>query len=145
MRILLRGVLAGAVVLAGHAAIATGPAHATPAGGITATTLTAFTAGNTDYTLRELTIAPGGSTGWHFHDGNLYGVIRSGTLTHYDSSCKVDGTYGPGATIAEPSGHGYTHMGRNIGTEPVVLDVLYVLPKGSPLFEDAPNPGCPFA
>ncbi|MFJ4655841.1 cupin domain-containing protein [Nocardia sp. NPDC088792] len=144
LRNLLHGILAGTVVFAGYAAIAPGGAQATPARGITGTTLSAFTSGNTDYALRELTIAPGGGTGWHFHDGNLYGVVRSGTLTHYDSSCAVDGTYGPGATIVEPSGHGYIHMGRNAGREPVVLDVLYVLPSGSPMFEDAPNPGCPF-
>jgi hypothetical protein len=36
------------------------------------------------------------------------------------------------------------HIGRNLGTTPVVLDVLYVDPAGSPLSEDAPNPGCPF-
>jgi hypothetical protein len=36
------------------------------------------------------------------------------------------------------------HIGRNEGSVPVVLDVLYVLPHGSPFSEDAPNPGCDF-
>lgn len=34
--------------------------------------------------------------------------------------------------------------GRYLGTTPMVLDVLYVLPVGSPLAEDAPDPGCGF-
>lgn len=36
-----------------------------------------------DYIFREITIAPGGSTGWHSHDGQLFGVVREGVLMHY--------------------------------------------------------------
>jgi hypothetical protein len=36
------------------------------------------------------------------------------------------------------------HIGRNLGSTAVILDVLYVDPAGSPLSEDAPNPGCDF-
>ena len=31
-----------------------------------------------DYIFREITIAPGGSTGWHSHDGELLGVVKEG-------------------------------------------------------------------
>jgi hypothetical protein len=48
------------------------------------------------------------------------------------------------AAFTEPSGPQHVHIGRNLGTQPVVLDVLYVDPAGSPLSEDAPNPGCNF-
>jgi hypothetical protein len=52
--------------------------------------------------------------------------------------------YATGSFIQEPAGAGNVHIGRNLGDTPLVLDVLYVLPHGSPFSEDAPNPGCPF-
>ena len=119
-------------------------AGATPGSGVTGTILSQTTIGRTDYVLREITIQPCGTTGWHFHDGTLYAFIKAGTLTHSDHDCKTDGVYKAGAAFTEPSGTNHVHVGRNLGTKPVVLDVLYVLPTGSPLSEDAPNPGCPF-
>jgi hypothetical protein len=53
--------------------------------------------------------------------------------------------YGPQAPITEASGPGYVHIGRNLGPDPVVMWVLYVQPAGTPLFVDAPDPGCGFA
>nr|BFE70144.1 hypothetical protein GCM10020092_034450 [Actinoplanes digitatis] len=44
----------------------------------------------------------------------------------------------------EPASPGNVHIGRNLGATAVVLDVLYVLPYGSPLSVDDPNPGCDF-
>ena len=137
----LTTVLAGAALAA---VLIPGTASATPSSGVSGTILAQKTIGHTDYTLREITIQPGGYTGWHYHDGTLYAFIKSGTLTHDKSDCSVDGVYHRGAAFTEPSGTDHVHIGRNLGTEPVVLDVLYVLPAGSPLSEDAPNPGCPF-
>ncbi|MBF6331979.1 cupin domain-containing protein [Nocardia transvalensis] len=125
-------------------AVASAPVRATPADGVTGTTSARITIGDTDYVLRQITIAPGGSTGWHFHDGTVYGLVREGTLTHYDSRCTVDGIYSPGSFVVETGGPGYVHLGRNPGSEPLVLDAVYVLPAGSPLAEDVPNPGCDF-
>jgi quercetin dioxygenase-like cupin family protein len=119
-------------------------ASATPSSGVSAKILWQTTAGGKDYILREITLAPGGTTGWHWHDGTLYGRVAQGTLTHNMSDCAVDGVYHAGDTIVEPSGSGHVHIGRNLGTAPLVLDVLYVDPAGSPLSEDAPNPGCGF-
>ncbi len=70
--------------------------------------------------------------------------MKSGTLTHNMSDCSVDGVYSTGRAFTEPGGPDHVHIGRNLGTTPVVLEVLYVLPTGSPLSEDAPNPGCDF-
>ncbi|WP_427892582.1 cupin domain-containing protein [Kribbella sp. GL6] len=139
-----RGVLAA--VAAGGLAIGLIPAaaDATPSSGVTATIISKSTIGRTDYVLREITIQPGGTTGWHFHDGTLYAFVKAGTLTHSDSNCTTDGVYRTGAAFTEPSGTDHVHVGRNLGTKPLILDVLYVLPTGSPLSEDAPNPGCPF-
>jgi quercetin dioxygenase-like cupin family protein len=124
---------------------AAGPALATPPGpGVSGTVLTDHTVGKTRYVVREITIPPGQSTGWHYHDGPLHGVVESGTLSHFDSSCRPDGTYRAGKYISEPPGANHVHIGRNLGKKPVVLDVLYILPVGAPFSEDAPNPGCSF-
>ncbi len=144
MRIPLRAATAGAVVvgsvLAGPAA-----ARATPAGpGVTARLIAQRTVGDTDYTLREITVPPGQATGWHYHDGPLYAVVKAGTLSHFASTCASDGVYPAGSVVQEPAGPGNVHIGRNLGDTPVVLEVLYVLPHGAPFSEDAPNPGCPF-
>ncbi|MCU1682001.1 MAG: Cupin 2 conserved barrel domain protein [Amycolatopsis sp.] len=137
-----RAALAGVAVLG--LSLLPGTAEATPSSGVTATILSQHTVGGKDFILREITIAPGGSTGWHHHDGTLFALVKSGTLTHDEADCQVDGVYHAGATFIEPSGADHVHIGRNLGTTPMVLDVLYIDPAGSPLSEDEPNPGCSF-
>jgi quercetin dioxygenase-like cupin family protein len=125
--------------------LATAAAQATPAGpDVTSKVIAQTTVNGMDYTLREVTVPPGQSTGWHYHDGTLYGLVKQGTLSHFDATCQSDGVYGAGDTLTEPSGSDHVHIGRNLGTEPLVLEVLYVLPHGAPSSEDAPNPGCDF-
>ncbi|MGW0209408.1 cupin domain-containing protein [Streptomyces sp. NPDC003233] len=123
-----------------------GLAHATPAGpGVTAKVIARTTVGDRDYVLRKITIPPGQGTGWHYHDGTLYGYVEQGTLSHFDATCASDGVYPSGSSIREPAGAGHVHIGENRGTTDVVLEVLYVLPHGAPFSEDAPNPGCAFS
>ncbi|MEU7145386.1 cupin [Nocardia sp. NPDC046473] len=143
MKSIARQLVIGACAIA-VCLLAAPVASATPTTGVEATTLAETTVAGTHYILRELTLQPGATTGWHYHDGPLYAVVRNGILSHYDSSCTVDGTHGPGHTIIEPSGPGYIHIGRNQGSQPVVLDVLYTLPVGAPPSRDVPNPGCSF-
>ena len=143
MRNALRTAVVGAVVAG--TVLTCGTAGATPPGpGVTAVLISKKTIGDTDYVLREITIPPGQATGWHYHDGPLYGVVKQGTLSHFDSTCAQDGLYRTGNVIQEPAGADHVHIGRNLGDTPLVLDVLYVLPHGAPFSEDAPNPGCPF-
>lgn len=146
-RIASTGVGIGIIAAAG---LMTAPAMATPPSGISAVTfaegdipagLLPFVPAGEHIAVREITIAPGGSTGWHYHDGELLGLIRSGTLTHPGADC-VPVIYNAGQIIKEPAGQSNTHVGRNLGDVPVVLDVLYTIPLGKPLFEDAPAPAC---
>lgn len=123
---------------------AVGAASATPSVGVEARILSQSTLDGQDFITKELTIAPGGSTGWHWHPGQVYGVIRAGTLTHYGSDCEIDGVYPTGGTITEQTGPGYIHLGRNLGAEPLVMWVGYIEPAGSPQANPVPNPGCPF-
>ncbi|OBG29502.1 cupin [Mycobacterium sp. 852002-51057_SCH5723018] len=119
-------------------------ASATPARGIQSVMLNQTSLNENDYLTGDITIAPGGSTGWHWHDGKLIGVVRQGTLTHNASDCSTDGVYNAGDTIIEPAGADHVHLGRNLGAVPTILQVIYVNPPGKPLAEDAPNPGCGF-
>jgi quercetin dioxygenase-like cupin family protein len=119
-------------------------ASATPGIGIDAKTLSQATVDGHDYITKQITIAPGGSTGWHWHPGRVFGVIRAGTLTHDVADCSIDGIYPAGAPISEESGPDHVHIGRNLGSEPVVMWVVYIDDAGASLSVDAPNPGCPF-
>ncbi|MEU3689061.1 cupin domain-containing protein [Streptomyces narbonensis] len=140
--------VAGAV-----AAVAVVPsaAQATPGSGVSGTVLAKGVSdgklkikppkGDTEVVVRTITIAPGGSTGWHHHPGQLVAVVQAGTLSRTLDDCSVEVTPAGGAFV-EPSGGKHVHIGRNLGTEPVVLYVTYLLPKGAPLSVDEPAPAC---
>jgi quercetin dioxygenase-like cupin family protein len=118
------------------------PAQATPASGVSATLVYQTTVGDTTYTLRKITIQPGGGTGWHYHDGPLYALVESGVLTHSASDCVTTRVYQAHDLIQEAVGPNGVHEGRNLGNKPVVLEALYILPAGRPFSVDAPDPGC---
>lgn len=97
---------------------------------------------DTEYVLRRLTFPPGGSTGWHYHDGVVRALVVRGTATHFESACRTDGEYRPGGVIHEPPG--YVHVCRNLADVPLVMVVLYALPHGAPFSREVPDPGCGF-
>ena len=117
------------------------PALATPGVGIDAVIISQSTVNGVDYITKEITIQPGGSTGWHYHDGRVFGVVREGTLTRTMKDCSV--VVSPeGSAVTEDSGADHTHIGRNLGPGPLVLWVDYIEPAGTPLAVDMPDPGC---
>lgn len=120
-------------------------AHATAPIGVSSVVLSKQTIGGKDYIVTDITIAPHGSTGWHWHRGEIYGVVRAGTLTHYMADCKQDGVYQPGDPIRDPTGADHVHLARNLGDTPVDLEVTYVDPAGAPTADSVPNPGCDFS
>jgi quercetin dioxygenase-like cupin family protein len=134
---------AAAALLAGATGFAA-TAHATPTRGVSAVVLSKQTADGKDYIVSDITIAPGGSTGWHTHDGLIYGIVKSGVLTHYGADCRQDGVFGPGTPITDPTGPEHVHSGRNEGATPLVLEVTYVDPAGAPTSDSTPSPGCDF-
>ncbi|MFK0256840.1 cupin domain-containing protein [Streptomyces sp. NPDC090445] len=95
---------------------------------------------------REVVIAPGACTGWHFHRVPLIALLKSGTLTRilHDNSTVV---HLPGTSFIEPAGPEHLHLGRNLGTEPVVLYVTSTLAEGEPFSipADAPPAAAPCA
>lgn len=126
------------------AAMTPASARATPPTGVSAVTLSKQTVGGKDYIVADITIAPGGSTGWHTHRGEIYGVVKTGTLVHYAADCSQDGVYEAGDPITDPTGPDHVHIARNLGTTPLLLEVTYVDPAGAPTADSAPNPGCEF-
>jgi quercetin dioxygenase-like cupin family protein len=114
-------------------------ASATPPVGVEGVVISQSTVEGIDYITREITIQPGGSTGWHYHDGRTFGVVREGALTRTMEDCsEVVSPTGVGVT--EESGH--VHVGRNLGPVPAVLWVVRIAPAGTPWSVDVPSPGC---
>ena len=141
----MKGLQSGAAFPIVVAALALAiPAGATPDVGTTVETLSKNAVDGTEYTVARITVAPGGGTGWHYHPGEVYGVIRQGTMTHYDGGCVVDEVFNTGSAVAEGIGSGFVHNGRNEGSTPLIMDVTYVNPVGAALSVDVPEPtGCP--
>ncbi|MDI6102540.1 cupin domain-containing protein [Actinoplanes sp. NEAU-A12] len=140
MRGLIRLFLAGLVV--SGAVMTASPAHATTGRGVTAKVVWQWTVDDTDYVLREITITPGGSTGWHRHPGLVFANVRRGTLTHLMADCVTVRRYKAGESLMEEPQEPRAHMGENRGGEPLILDVVYASPQGVPLSTDAADPGC---
>ncbi|MFI7001234.1 cupin domain-containing protein [Nocardia sp. NPDC050175] len=115
--------------------------NAAPAQGTASRVLFRFALGGREFVLRQTIIEPGGSSGWHYHDGTLLVVVTRGTLDHPGADC-APVVYRRGRVFREPSGPSYPHVARNRGSVPVHLCVLYVNPLGSPLSRSVPAPEC---
>ncbi len=151
--------LALTVALLGVAAIA-GVALATPSSGVTSTTIATGsldpvnlivktgpwntqlrTKGQTDLTVVENRVAPGGTFGWHSHPGPSLIIVKSGTITFYhgdDPACSPH-VYQAGDALVDAGN--VVHVGRNEGTAEVVVIVTRLLPAGAPPRIDEPDPG----
>ena len=100
-----------------------------------------------DTLIQQVIIAPAGHTGWHTHPGPVVVLVKSGTLSFYDSedpTCTVR-TYSAGEAFVD-SGQGHVHIARNEGSENLELWATYFDVPADGIFRiDAPDPGnCPF-
>src|ERR1700733_11632629 len=94
------------------AAMVPAAASATPGSGVTYTvlgqgrsndTIEVRNEGRTDIEVRRQIMEPGGSTGWHYHPGDMIVVVHKGRLTVTRADCSVQ-TYSPGTSFVEPAG-----------------------------------------
>src|SRR3954454_11719154 len=100
-----------------------------------------------DVVVQHVTIAPGGTTGWHTHPGPAVVVVSAGSFTLYDGDdphC-AGKTYSAGQVFIDP-GRGHVHIGRNNGAQDVELYVTFLdVPVGESPRIDAAAPGnCEF-
>ena len=90
--------------------------------------------------VARLTVEPGGSTGWHFHDGPIMVVVKTGALTLYDADCRRQ-QYTAGQAFLDPAvGPRHAHIARNEGTEPVEAWVTFLLPADATSRVDVSEP-----
>ena len=99
----------------------------------------------TDVVMAQITVDPGGSSGWHSHPGGAIIVVKQGTPTLYraiGSQCRST-TYGAGDAFIERPGEVDDVL--NAGTAPYVLYVTFPrVPPGGSARIDEPDPGtCP--
>jgi quercetin dioxygenase-like cupin family protein len=99
----------------------------------------------TDVVMAQITVEPGGSSGWHSHPGGAIIVVKQGTPTVYraiGSQCQST-TYGAGDAFIERPGEVDDVL--NEGTAPYVLYVTFPrVPPGGSARIDEPDPGtCP--
>ncbi len=120
--------VAAAAIVAASVALP-GTATATPPRDVDGTVIWQMTDDGKDYVFREITRTVAAPV-WHSHDGQLFGVVKDGTLMHNRSDCSMDGLYVAGQSIAEKGGLDYVHIGRNVGPAPLVLQILYIDPAG---------------
>ena len=100
---------------------------------------------NTDIAVANVTITPGGHSGWHSHPGPVIVVVKTGTVTFYhgnDPTCT--GTVHPAGTVFIEEG-GDVGIARNEGAVEATTVVTFFVPAGSPTRIDADRPGnCAF-
>jgi quercetin dioxygenase-like cupin family protein len=136
------------------AAVYGGMALATPASGLTQVPLARGTDVSngtiplqvgTDVAMAQITVVPGGSSGWHSHPGGAIIIVQQGTLTvnrAIGSQCQTT-TYSAGQAFIERPGE--VDQVVNTGTVPYVLLVTFPrVPQGESARIDQPDPGtCP--
>jgi quercetin dioxygenase-like cupin family protein len=135
-------------------ALTAAPSGATPPSGLTNTPLargidrsdgTIPLQFGTDIAMVQITVNPGGSSGWHSHPGGAIIIVKQGELTVYKSvgsDCQAT-TYTDGQAFIERPGELDDVL--NTGQVPYVLYVTFPrVPPGGSTRTDEPNPGnCP--
>jgi quercetin dioxygenase-like cupin family protein len=98
-----------------------------------------------DVAMAQITVVPGGSSGWHSHPGGAIIIVKQGELTVYraiGSQCQTT-TYSAGQAFIERPGE--VDQVTNTGTVPYVLYVTFPrVPPGDSARIDEADPGtCP--
>ena len=121
-------------------------AHGTIAGGVDASRagIRISTAGPRQLLVTAMTVAPGGSFGWHRHPGPVLVAVSAGTLTVYEpgrGGCERSAVRAGDAFVESGAD---VHLARNEGSTPVRLNAIFLAPTGTSGFLQAvPEPkGC---
>lgn len=111
------------------------------ASGVAEDGLHATLAGRVDAQLFHVVMEPGTRTQWHYHLGDVLGIITSGTLTRVlaDGAVQVCPV---GTSVVEPGGADNVHYGRNDGPGRLEFYAVYLAPVGAPLSIPVAPPCC---
>jgi hypothetical protein len=105
------------------------------------------TKGALDFVTQQITIAAGGTTGWHSHPGPVLVTIKSGALTvvYADDPTCQGRTFTAGQSFVD-RGDETVHTALNLGVTPVEFWATYLVPgaAGTPFRIDAVDPACAF-
>jgi len=103
-----------------------------------------ITAGK-DVVVSRITVAPGGSSGWHSHPGGAIAILQEGQITLYvavGNHCDVT-VYHAGQTFIERPSDVVNAVNTG-STDFIVLATFPGVPVGGSTRIDRPNPGtCP--
>ena len=105
------------------------------------------TKGQIEVAYQRITIAPGGTLGWHSHPGPTVVTVFRGTLSFYHAEdCTHEIEYGMGTSFSNLPDE--IHLARNEGTEDVVVFASYYVPLNTPpvalrIDQPSPGPACP--
>jgi quercetin dioxygenase-like cupin family protein len=141
MKRALRWALLGVGLAGVVTAVTIAPGGATPPSGLTNVPLARGTDVShgtialqvgTDVAMAQITVVPGGSSGWHSHPGGAIIIVKQGELTVYraiGSQCQTT-TYTAGQAFLERPGE--VDQVVNTGTIPYVLYVTFPrVPQGA--------------
>jgi len=106
---------------------------------------------NTDIAVANVTILPGGHSGWHYHPGPVIVVVKTGTITFYHGARSREDGEGSDDRTCPPVSHaagttfieegGVVGIARNEGTvEATAVATFFAPPAPSPLRIDAAKP-----
>jgi len=84
--------------------------------------------------MYQVTFDPGESFPWHFHAGQLWGIIISGTLTEDEGCGSALNVYPAGTAFAEEAGR--VHRVFNFGSDPVVIRFATIMPSCRGNYQD---------
>lgn len=98
---------------------------------------------NTDLTVANVVVVPGGTSGWHSHPGPVLIIVKTGTLKFYrpipgHSGCSSE-VYNAGSAYIEEGGD--VGVLRNEGSIDGTLTVVFFAPAGAATRIDQPAPG----
>lgn len=101
------------------------------------------TRGSADFATLQITLAPGGSSGWHHHPGVVLVSVVSGSVRFYDTDCTYQ-TYDAGDAFVEASDQ--AGLAKNIGSVDAALYATFIVPTSTAptglRIEDPQPAGC---
>jgi quercetin dioxygenase-like cupin family protein len=93
-----------------------------------------------DFLFFEVGIPHSATSNWHYHPGDLYGVVRQGTLTE-NLGCGRVKDFPAGTAFHDPAG--VVHQVSNTGQMEVQWTGFQINHHGDPINVPASEPTCP--